>query len=323
MKAKEFYDQQKVITLPINSIDIDKDYIRQTKTDITGLKQTISDVGLLQPIIVQQLGDRYILIDGERRLNAMRDLAITDLIVGRDVVVDMEETVADVKFKQIISNIQREDINDVELGHAFVLLKEQFGYEYREIAEIIGKTPHYVSAKVGLAIRLVQDVQTAYVKDIEAEKCNRVTSEFDSGEIPDSYLMSVKVVEAIARLPTELQMPSYAEIKKNCMDKKEAMGYISSIQKDTVLLSIANNIKEIVEPYVPKKIKDDRVNILDNNLYRINRDIEKFAINVKSSDYVNYEEVIPVLESLITKLNSLYDELKSDYKVNDYITITG
>lgn len=153
-------------TIPIISVYSDPSHIRKTCSDISPLKCTIADVGILQPIIVRKNGDSYTVIDGERRLCALRELGVSELIVGRDVVIDVDETEADARFKQVIANIQREDINDIELGHAFVCLKEQYGYQYNEIAEIIGKTPHYVTAKVGLAKRLTREVQDLFIHDL-------------------------------------------------------------------------------------------------------------------------------------------------------------
>ena len=118
----------------------------------------------------------FTVIDGARRLAALIELGVTELIVGRDLIIDVEETEADARFKQIIANVQREDFNAIELGHAFVTLKEEYGYQYNEIAEIVGKTPHYVTAKVGLAKRLEHEVQQLYVEDLDREKCIQNTS---------------------------------------------------------------------------------------------------------------------------------------------------
>ncbi len=112
----------------------------------------------------------FTVIDGARRLAALLELGVTELIVGRDLIIDVEETEADARFKQIIANVQREDFNAIEMGHAFVALKEEFGYQYNETAEIIGRTPHYVTSKVGLAKRLDPAVQKMYVDDLDREK---------------------------------------------------------------------------------------------------------------------------------------------------------
>ncbi|MGA9142034.1 MAG: ParB/RepB/Spo0J family partition protein, partial [Methanocella sp.] len=179
-------------TIPINEVYVGKGNIRRTHGDISGLRNTVADVGLLQPIIVRKSAEGFVVIDGSRRLQALIELNVTDLIIGRDVIVDLEETEADSLFKQVIANIQREDINDIDLGHAFIQLNDQYGYIYKEIAEIICKTQHYVSAKVGMAKRLTPEVQDVIVRDWEEIKCIRNTLQEDNTPAP--YEMNVNII---------------------------------------------------------------------------------------------------------------------------------
>lgn len=92
------------------------DHIRKSDFSTEHLKDTIADAGLLQPILARKEGDRFIVVDGARRLVALRELGVQELIIGRDIVIDIEETEADTRFKQISANVQREDLNDIELG---------------------------------------------------------------------------------------------------------------------------------------------------------------------------------------------------------------
>jgi ParB family chromosome partitioning protein len=311
--------KQSLLTISIDLIDYDVQNIRKRVTDISGLKQTISDVGLLQPILLHKNGDRYVVIDGERRLRAMKDLEIKDLIVGRDVVIDVEETATDVRFKQVIANIQRDDINDVELGHAFILLNG-FGYQNREIAEIIGKTPHYVTAKVGLAKRLSNEVQVLYVSDIEAVKCIPDTSSEEIAPEEHPYLISVNVVQSIARLPTELQMPSYEAIKAGKMDKNEALKYLQSIRKNIDEIADDTDEKENIGTNIKKEVKYNEIT-LKRYITRLNKDVDLLSTSVKTKGSGREEEVLPALETLIYKLQSLYSELKSG-NVNAEVRMT-
>jgi ParB family chromosome partitioning protein len=194
------------LTIPIEIVRCGEDHIRKSDFSTDHLRDTIADAGLLQPILARKKGDGFVVIDGARRLAALKELGVQELIVGRDIVIDVEETEADTRFKQLIANVQREDLNAVELGQAFVTLKEEFGYQFNEIAEIIGKTPHYVAAKVGLVRRLDQEVQRLYLEDLSGEKY--IQSTF-SDEQPAPYVMNVNILEDIARVPRELQLAAY------------------------------------------------------------------------------------------------------------------
>ncbi len=127
---------------------------------------------------MRKAGTGYAVIDGQRRLQALKELEVPELIVGRDVIIDVDETEADARFKRIIANIQREDINDIELGHALIELKEQYGYSYKEISEIICKTQHYVSAKVGTCQAADARAARYYRKGLGSDK---MYSEYISG----------------------------------------------------------------------------------------------------------------------------------------------
>jgi ParB family chromosome partitioning protein len=251
-------------------------------------------VGLLQPILVRRSGDSYVVIDGERRLRAMKDLAISELILGREVVVDVDETEADARFKQIIANVQRDDINHFDLGRAFVMLKEKYGYQYKEIAEIIGKTPHYVTSKVGLIKRLIPEVQEIAAGDMESAKCIQDT--FSDDERRDTYEMNIKILEDIARLPSELQKAAYLSIRAKAMDINEALRYLRGLKKHGL-----NATDAAQEP------RGD----LMRCLLKLDREIETLAGRAQAADRLSRQELLNKLEASIDKLNSLYLRLKS------------
>lgn len=304
---------QGTLTIPIGLVTIDEGHLRKTQADLSQLKSTISDVGLLQPIIVRKSAEGYSVIDGQRRLQALKELAVPELIVGRDVIIDADETEADARFKRIIANVQREDINDIELGHAFVELKENYDYKYNEIAEIIGKTPHYVSAKVGLAKRLTTELQEIIVSDWASAECIR--NKFSEEETVELlYEMNVNIIEEIARLPAELQRPAYDTIRAREMEKKEALEYLRSIKRDAEVMKLASDVKGLMETYAadePAHIDPLNDRQLKGYFRKINRDLDRLAVVAKTSGHAEREQVIPVLESLIEKLTSLCTEIKA------------
>jgi ParB family transcriptional regulator, chromosome partitioning protein len=297
-------------TIPINDVSVGKGYLRRARGDISGLKNTISDVGLLQPIIVRKSGTGYVLIDGSRRLQALKELNVGELIIGRDVIVDIDETDADAMFKQVIANIQREDINDIELGHAFIMLYAEYGYSYREIAEIICKTPHYVAAKVGMAKRLTLELQDLIVRDWEEIKCIRNTLSDEDSLAP--YEMNVNLIEDIARLPQELQMDAYVTIKTDELEKKEALDYLRALKTNARAMKLSDDIGALASSCLDQSgeqaVSDKE---LRTCLKKIDRDLDRLVTSVKGSGYTDKDKVIPVLESLIEKLYSLCSEFKS------------
>lgn len=276
-------------TIPVSVIEPDSECVRRSDTDIGGLKYTISDVGLLQPIIVRRTGDTYTVIDGHRRLRALKELAVEDLIVGREVIVHAGETDADNRFRQIIANIQREDIGDIELGHAFVTLKEVYGYQYNEIAEVIGKNRHYVTAKAGLAKRLAKDVRDIVAYDLQVAD--------NSGDEDAHYVMNMNIIEAIARLPPELQMDAYSRIKEAELSKEEAFELIRSMKKGE-LSEAGTGSGHIARSGLCRYVK------------KVDKDLDLLATRLMADDVTDREKILPAIESIIEKLSLLRSEIK-------------
>ena len=286
------------LLIPIERVRFDVRHIRRSDFSLRTLKSTIQDAGLLQPILARRKGDEFVVIDGARRLAALLELGVTELIVGRDLIIDPEETEADARFKQIIANVQREDFNAVEMGRAFVTLKEEFGYQYNETAEIIGRTPHYVTSKVGLVKRLDEQVQKLYVDDLEHEKSIRNNL---AGDASPGYVMNVNILEDIARLPVELQRAAYEDIRAREMDKGKALRYLRALKK----AAAAGRSLE-APPLVPR---ERRIGIR-RGLRRIDAEIERLTEALGSADAAGHEEVAPEIERLIERLSALCIRLK-------------
>ncbi|CCD38540.1 Chromosome (plasmid) partitioning protein ParB/ Stage 0 sporulation protein J [Candidatus Paraburkholderia kirkii UZHbot1] len=109
--------------IPLEKIDPNPYQPRTSlsEADIRELATSISSLGLLQPVSVRVIGDRYQLIAGERRLRAHRVLGkptIEAIVLGVD-----EATSATLALAE---NIEREDLSDFEVGEGIRRVEEQF-----------------------------------------------------------------------------------------------------------------------------------------------------------------------------------------------------
>jgi ParB family chromosome partitioning protein len=112
---------------------------------LTELADSIREHGVLQPILVRPIGNRYELIAGERRWRASR-LANRETIPA--IVVDFdEETALEVS---IIENLQREDVSPLEEAAMYRKMTD-LGYSVRQLAQRIGKDKGYVENRLRLA----------------------------------------------------------------------------------------------------------------------------------------------------------------------------
>ena len=103
---------------------------------LAGLAASISEIGVLQPVIVQPTDDGYVLIAGERRWRAAKLANLTDIpaIVRGSVEAVQSLTEA------LIENIQREDLTALEEAAAYEQLLEDFGMTHESVANRLGKS---------------------------------------------------------------------------------------------------------------------------------------------------------------------------------------
>jgi len=117
------------------------------------LAQSIEANGIIQPLIVRQNGDRYELIAGERRWRASRMAGLTE------VPVVVQNTANDHLLEvSLIENIQREDLNPIEIAQAFDKLHREHLLSHEDIARRTGKDRTTVTNTLRL-LKLPPDIQ--------------------------------------------------------------------------------------------------------------------------------------------------------------------
>jgi ParB family chromosome partitioning protein len=101
------------------------------------LAQSIRANGVIQPIVVRKIGDRFQIIAGERRWRAAQRAGLLRVpIVVRDVASGKERSLLEMA---LIENIQREDLNAIDEAQAYRRLTDEFHLTQEEIAGAVGK----------------------------------------------------------------------------------------------------------------------------------------------------------------------------------------
>lgn len=106
------------------------------KDKLEELAVSIKENGIIQPVIVKKIDNKYMLIAGERRWRAasIAGLRKISAIVQNDVSVEKSIEIG------LIENIQRQDLNPLEMAQAFKYLIDNFGYTQELISKMIGKS---------------------------------------------------------------------------------------------------------------------------------------------------------------------------------------
>jgi ParB family chromosome partitioning protein len=127
------------------------------------LSSSIKENGVIQPILVQRIGDLYRIIAGERRWRAAQRAGLLKVpVVVRDVPIDGERVLLQLALIENIQreNIQRENLNPVDEAAAYQRLADDFGLTHEQIAAAVGKDRSSVANYVRL-LKLTDEVRAA------------------------------------------------------------------------------------------------------------------------------------------------------------------
>ena len=150
--------QEQLKALPISDIYPNpfQPRIEFSDEELAELSQSISENGLIQPIIVRKsdiIG--YELIAGERRLRACKRLGMTEIPAVVKEVTDQES-----RKQAIIENLQRSNLNPIEEAKAYRNLIDELTYSHEELAKAMGKSRPYISNALRL-LQLPREIQTS------------------------------------------------------------------------------------------------------------------------------------------------------------------
>jgi ParB family transcriptional regulator, chromosome partitioning protein len=120
------------------------------------LSRSIVANGIIQPIVVRKVGDRFQIIAGERRWRAAKMAGLLRVpIVVRDVASGAEQSLLEMA---LVENIQREDLNPIEEALAYRRLADEFQLTQETIATAVGKDRATVANMMRL-LRLPEEVR--------------------------------------------------------------------------------------------------------------------------------------------------------------------
>lgn len=132
---------------------------RFDESKINELAQSIKTSGILQPIVVVPDGPRYRIIVGERRWRAAQKAGLKRVpALIRTIPKEQELEVS------LVENLQREELNAIEIANAYQRLVEELGLSQQDLAEKVGKDRTSITNYLRL-LKLPSDVQEKLVAD--------------------------------------------------------------------------------------------------------------------------------------------------------------
>ncbi|WP_281976985.1 ParB/RepB/Spo0J family partition protein [Pseudorhizobium flavum] len=115
------------------------------EAELQDLASSISQHGIVQPVVVRPVGDRYKIIAGERRWRAAQLAGLHEIpVIVRDVD---DRTALEIA---IVENVQRADLNPLEEALGYDQLIAEYGYTQNDLGGIIGKSRSHVANSLRL-----------------------------------------------------------------------------------------------------------------------------------------------------------------------------
>lgn len=113
--------------------------------EIENLSQSIKEKGILQPIILVQKNDKYMIVAGERRYLAAKKAGLSEIPA---IIKNLTEN--EILEIALIENLQREDLNPIEEAYAFKNIIEKTNMTQEELSQRIGKSRVYITNSLRL-----------------------------------------------------------------------------------------------------------------------------------------------------------------------------
>ncbi|HNQ79039.1 MAG TPA: ParB/RepB/Spo0J family partition protein [Acidobacteriota bacterium] len=130
-------DSRRILEIGITKLRPNKRQPREIMKDeaIDELVLSIREHGILQPILAHAVGDgNYEIIAGERRWRAAQKAGLSSVPV---ILKDIEEV--EILEVALVENIQRENLNAIELAKAYKVFIDEFDYTQEELSKKVGK----------------------------------------------------------------------------------------------------------------------------------------------------------------------------------------
>lgn len=225
------------------------------------LSQSIIEHGIIQPITVRRMGDKFELVAGERRWRAAR---MAELEFVPCNVIDITDTES--AELALLENLQREDLNFMEEAEAYYNLINDHKFTQEELAKRMGKSQSTIANKMRL-LSLTNEVQVALMNNLISERHARCLLQIKDEDLQKQVLNKI-ISERINVRDTD-------EYIKNLLGITKETPPISNSNEHNIDLTIPidktqNPLYEANEPSTHEEQKNPNVYTQTKNIDFIN-----------------------------------------------------
>lgn len=220
------------------------------KESLRELSMSIKRNGLLQPIVVIDKGDdEYLLVAGERRLRAHKLLGLETI---KAIIADVAIDEAKLRELALIENIQRENLNAIELAYSYDELIKVYSITHDKLSDVVNKSRSQITNTLRL-LSLSNYVQKKLVEGYISQGHAKVIVGFDERE--QRILVDTIIGQKLSVREAEFMVKN----KKSKTDKEKPV-----LNKK---LDLMRNHREGISKKIPfsHKLKNDTIEIKFKN----------------------------------------------------------
>ena len=215
------------LLVPLNKIKNNSEQPRKAfdNEKIAELAESIKHHGIIQPLILKQKGNNYIIVAGERRWRAAKMVGLKEVPA---IIMDLSEK--QVLEISLIENIQRQDLNPIEEALAYKKLLSDFNLTQEVLSKRIGKSRTAITNTMRL-INLDERVQQYLIDGIISEGHGRTLLGIDNADL--QYEIAQRVIDeklSVRELERVIKKVSLEQDEKNEKKFKELNPYYKDIR---------------------------------------------------------------------------------------------
>ena len=194
------------------------------------LADSIRQVGLIQPILVQDRKDHYEIVAGERRWRAAKIAGLKEI-----PVIIRNYTEQEIMEISLIENIQREDLNPIEEAQAYKRLLTEFNLKQDEVAERVSKSRTAVTNCIRL-LKLDDRVQQMVIEDMLSTGHARALLSVENPE--EQYGLAQKIFDE------RLNVRDFEKLVKNLHKPQKEKKETGSSTMQAIYQDIEDKLKQ-------------------------------------------------------------------------------
>jgi len=312
--------ESQVLNVPIEDI-IPNRFQPRLNFDETGLQElaaSIKEHGIIQPLVLRRLGDKYEIIAGERRYKASKMAGLTSVPAIISAIDDKKS--AEVA---IVENVQRRDLSSIEEAKSYKALLDKGYLTQEELAKKMGLSQSAISNKLRL-LSLAEGVQQALIEGKISERHARSLLQVSSMEEQEMWLKRIideriTVRELEKKLKEDKNEDSDEEIV--LVENTPSVEEIKANATDIISINNTEKHEDIVQSFKNDGIIPNKFfNYLEDESVNMSTEEPTNTIEVEEIEMLDF--VVPTFEVESSKdmniANQLLEKLERDLKENNY-----